>query len=131
LAATPDSNPREPNGGFGTWHRHSGHTTGTATDKYLVVNAALAPGVFYRQTITGLTPGTNYEFGTWVLNLNDRDISRIIQPNLGFQYNRIGVDDDRNGTVDEASEVATGLTTGAIVDTSQPTWVQYRFLFNS
>ena len=128
LSATPPSNP---NGGFGTWHRHSGHTTGTATDKYLVVNAALAPGVFYRQTITGLTPGTNYEFGTWVLNLNDRDVSRLIQPSLGFQYNRIGVDDDGNGAVDEASEVATGLSTGEIADTSLPTWVPYRFLFNS
>ena len=111
LSATP---PANPNGGFGTWHRHAGHTTGTATDKYLVVNAALAPGVFYRQTISGLTPGTNYEFGVWVLNINDQDLGALIKPNLGFQYNRIGVDDDGDGTVDESLEaVATGLTTGS------------------
>ena len=68
LSATPPSNP---NGGFGTWHRHSGHTTGTATDKVPRRQRRDRVGVFYRQTITGLMPGTNYEFGTWVLNLND------------------------------------------------------------
>ena len=77
-----------------------------------------------------MVPGTNYEFGTWVLNLNKAG-SGLIPPNLAFQYNRFGVDDDGNGTVDEASEVATGLSTGQIAETSQPTWVRYRFLFNS
>ena len=57
---------------------------GPATDRYLVVNAALAPGVFYRQTITGLSPGTNYEFGTWVLNLNNRAGSSLIRRTSRF-----------------------------------------------
>lgn len=125
-----DSYPTYPNGGFVVWHRHSGHTTGTATDKYLVVNAAIEPGVFYRQTITGLTPGVNYEMAVWLLNLSDAGSNRI-RPNVAFQYNRVGVDDNGNGVVDEADEAVTGRATGPVPETGSPTWAQYQFIFNT
>lgn len=126
-----DSYPTFPNGGFSVWHRHSGHTTGTAIDRYLVVNAAVEPGVFYRQTISGLTPGATYEVGVWTLNLTDLDLDNRILPNLAFQYNRIGIDDDGDGVVDEADESVTGRATGPLPETRAPTWVQYQFLFNT
>lgn len=54
---------------FNYWFSNvSDHTTGAATGQMMVVNAAFAPGVFYRQTLT-VTPNTNYDFSGWFLNL--------------------------------------------------------------
>jgi len=62
----------------GGWWQTGDHTGG---GYMMVVNASYAPGEFYRDTITGLCPGTTYEFAAWVLNLLKSD---GIKPNITF-----------------------------------------------
>jgi large repetitive protein len=57
-------------GCFSSWHTLvEDHTAGDANGYMMIVNAANTAGEFYKQTITGLCPGTGYEISAYVLNL--------------------------------------------------------------
>ena len=125
---------------FNYWFSNvSDHTTGAVTGQMMVVNAAFAPGVFYRQTLT-VTPNTNYEFSGWFLNLpnpnstgwtsypsppgvagNPAQPGGNQAPNVSFTVNRTGLD---------AAPLEI-FNTGNIPFTLTPTWVQYGGIFNS
>lgn len=64
------------------WWNTKDHT-GDAGGYMMVVNAATAKtDYFYKTTVTGLCPGTTFEFAAWIANLlKDRDIS---PPNITF-----------------------------------------------
>lgn len=64
------------------WWQRGDHTTIDGSGYMMVVNASKDPGEFYRATITGLCPGTTYEFAAWVLNLLVS--SDGIKPNISF-----------------------------------------------
>ncbi len=111
----------------GNWHNTFGHTTGTVTDQMMVVNAAATPGTFYTETLT-VPANQNIEFSAWILNLLKPS---GIKPNISFVINRIGVDDNNNGTIDELGEGQVVTNTGLIPETTTPTWVNYGAIINT
>jgi gliding motility-associated-like protein len=64
-----------------TWYTKTDHT-GNTGGYMMLVNASNEPGVFYTQSITGLCPGTTYEFAAWILNLL---IPNNNKPNITFK----------------------------------------------
>ena len=94
LPGNPVTNPPDPNGYFAMF------------------NASYATDDFFRQTVTGLSVGTTYEFAFWVADLSP---NASIRPNV-----TMGI-----------TNPATGLLIGSIStgDLSNSNWVQYKFNF--
>ena len=59
------------------------------TGYMMVVNASVTPGLFYKQTITGLCENTKYVFSADVLNLDRIGLQNRIQPNVSFAINGV------------------------------------------
>lgn len=113
----------------GAWHRFiGGRNGGGERDLFMFINAAFAAGVFYEQTLT-VVPNTNYEFSISVLNLIANNSGTL--PNLNLEIDRRGVDDNNNGTVDEAGESQVIALTGNIPNSSTPIWREYGGVINS
>lgn len=69
-------------GMLNNWWTTTDHT-GNANGNMMIVNASLSKtDYFYKKTVTGLCPGTVYEFSAWVLNLFKDGNS--VYPNLTF-----------------------------------------------
>lgn len=100
-----------------TWWQTTDHT-GNPGGKMMVVNANVSKtDYFYKSTVSGLCPGTTYEFAAWVLNLatvND------IKPNITFTIT------DANGNIKT-------FNTGDIPyqTNGTPPWKQYGMLFTT
>jgi SdrD B-like domain/Right handed beta helix region len=124
-----------------------GHTTGAVNDQMMVINAAFTPGTFYTETLT-VPANQTIEFGVWVLNLpnpnlpawasyaggtvgNPNASGSNIKPNISLVVNRVGVDDNNNGVIDEPGEGQVIATTGDIPFTSSPTWAYYGSLIST
>ncbi|RIH85006.1 hypothetical protein Mterra_01824 [Calidithermus terrae] len=113
----------------GAWHRFiGGRNGGGERDLFMFINAAFTAGVFYEQTLT-VTPNSNYEFSISVINLIANNAS--ILPNLNLEIDRQGVDDNNDGTIDEAGESQVIALTGNIPNTSTPIWREYGGVINS
>ncbi len=112
----------------GNWHNTFGHTTGTVNDQMMVVNAAFTPGTFYTEMLT-VPANQNIEFSAWILNLINAKSQ--IKPNVSFVINRIGVDDNNNGTVDELGEGQVVTNSGPIPESTTPTWLNYGAIINT
>ncbi len=99
----------------GTWWTTTDHTGG---GYMMVVNASFSTtDYFYKNTVTGLCPGTTYEFAAWIMNLLvSRDNS---PPNITF-------------TIEDTSGTILGTyNTGDIGLSSSATWKQYGFYFTT
>ncbi len=106
----------------GTWHNLAADHTPNDTDgKFMLVNASLAPGIFYLDTVRGLCGGTTYEFSAFIVNLLRPSScnGRGQDPNLTFTIERT------DGTI------ITEYSTGDIAETDLPTWVQYGTFFQT
>ncbi len=116
----------------GNWHNAFGHTTGTVNDQMMVVNAAAVPGTFYTEMLT-VPPNQNIEFSAWILNLikASSPLSSPIRPNISFVINRIGVDDNNNGTIDELGEGQVVTNSGLVPMANTPTWFNYGAIINT
>ncbi|MGI4751311.1 MAG: PKD domain-containing protein [Janthinobacterium lividum] len=105
-------------GASGVWWTTTDHT-GDTGGYMMVVNASVAKtDYFYKSTVSGLCPGTTYEFAAWVVNLlKSRDIS---PPDITF-------------TISTASGTVLGTySTGTIPLTSSgPVWKQYGLYFTT
>jgi uncharacterized repeat protein (TIGR01451 family) len=112
----------------GAWHYPNGHTTGLATDLMMGVNASYQPGVFFEQTLS-VTPNTIYSTSAWVTNLIANNAS--ILPNLEFELDRVGFDDDYNPATLDGNEGQTIAVTGDIVNETFVTWKNYTAFVNS
>lgn len=99
------------------WWLTTDHT-GDPGGYMMVVNASISlTDYFYKNTITGLCPGTLYEFAAWVMNLlRSSDLS---PPNITFSI------ENTDGTV------INSYTTGSIPLESSPVWKQYGFYFTT
>jgi uncharacterized repeat protein (TIGR01451 family) len=123
-----------------------GHTTGAVNDQMFVVNAAVATGTFYTETVN-VSSNQNMNLSFWVMNLpnpssgswssfggtsgNPNIIGNNKKPNISLMINRIGIDDNNDGTIDEPGEGQIITTTGAIPFTTNPTWVNFGALVNT
>jgi gliding motility-associated-like protein len=106
----------------GTWHNlGADHTPNDTDGKFMLVNASLAPGIFYLDTVRGLCGGTTYEFSAFIVNLLRPNScnGRGTDPNLTFTIERT------DGTI------ITEYSTGDIAETDLPTWVQYGTFFQT
>jgi gliding motility-associated-like protein len=99
----------------GTWWTTTDHTGG---GYMMVVNASFSTtDYFYKNTVTGLCPGTTYEFAAWIMNLlRSQDNS---PPNITF-------------TIEDTSGTILGTyNTGNIGLSSSAVWKQYGFYFTT
>ncbi len=97
--------------GNATLTDHSGLVGGY----FLMVNASYAPNEFYRQRVTGMAPGANYNFTFWAANLSP---TSPLQPDV------------LAGVTDTSS----GATLGSVSTGPLPTdngWHQYTFSFKA
>ena len=98
------------------WFQINNHTPNDANGYMMVVNASNNPGIFYQTTITGLCPGTTYEFAAWIINILNYS---GIKPNVTFQI------ETTNGTVLKRYD------TGDILESTTATWKQYATIFTT
>jgi uncharacterized repeat protein (TIGR01451 family) len=98
----------------------------------MLINAAATPGTFYTEILT-VPANQNIEFSAWILNLVKSSWSAILpmDPNISFVINRIGVDDNNNGTIDEPGEGQVITTSGLVPKISTPTWLNYGAIINT
>lgn len=105
-------------GSGSVWWSTTDHT-GDSGGYMMVVNASISTtDYFYKNTVSGLCPGTTYKFAAWVVNLlRSSDTS---PPNITFSIETTG------GTI------LNSYTTGSIPRTgSGPAWKQYGFYFTT
>ncbi|HEX4958013.1 MAG TPA: LamG-like jellyroll fold domain-containing protein [Lacibacter sp.] len=105
----------------GAWFAGGTDHTGNPNGYMAFFNSAPTPGEFYRQTISGLCPGTTYEFSAWVANvINPSVLPGAILPNITFKI------------LDPSTSAILGLfNSGDIPMSNSMTWRQYSFLFLS
>ncbi|MGC4038255.1 MAG: gliding motility-associated C-terminal domain-containing protein [Chitinophagaceae bacterium] len=98
-----------------TWHTvNADHTTGHGN--FMLINASYEPGDFFLKTVTNLCPNTNYQFSAWIMNVLS---FQGIRPNLTFSI------ESPDGTILQS------YSTGDVVQTEFPQWVQYGFYFST
>jgi len=93
--------------------------TGNPNGYMAFFNAAPTPGNFYTQTVTGLCPGTTYEFAAWIANvLNPAKLANSVFPNITFNI------------LNPSNQAVLGtFNTGDIPTTNSMTWKQYGSVF--
>lgn len=101
----------------------------------MAMNANNTPGDFYTETLA-VTAYRTYQFSIWAIHANN-PISDFFsggnQPlpyNIDLAVNRIGIDDDNDGTIDEAGEAQVVSTSSNVSASNAPTWRQFGGLFN-
>jgi len=100
-----------------TWLNVTQDHTGDPNGYFMLINASYQPSVFYTQTITGLCPGTSYQFAAWVLNMDD--VQGLILSNITFKI------------LSTSGAVLDTLSTGNIPASTSVDWTQYGFYFNT
>lgn len=106
--------------GSGTvWWSATDHT-GNTGGYMMVVNASTSVSdYFYKKTVTGLCPGTTYEFAAWIVNLLRS--SDINPPDVTFSILKT-----------DGTTVIQSYNTGTIPRTSSgPEWKQFGFYFTT
>lgn len=101
----------------GDWLTVNSDHTGDPNGFYMLIGASDIPSDFYVQTVSGLCPGTSYQFAAWVLNMASH--GGEILPNITFTIEKT------DGTVLES------LSTGDIPWTNPLKWDQYAFYFTT
>ncbi len=112
----------------GAWYIVHDHTSGTSTGQMMVVNAGTNLGVFYQETVT-VTPNTNYELSSWIINLIANNAATL--PNFSIQLDRIGFDDDNDPKTADGAEGQIVYRSGDIPNSSVPIWRNAGYIFNS
>ncbi len=102
-------------GCFGTWHTLTGDHTGDPNGYFMLINASYQPSDFYVQQVTGLCPGTTYQFAVWVINMMSKTDG--IHPNITFRI------EQTDGTV------LASFQTGDVPRINPATWTQYSTYF--
>jgi gliding motility-associated-like protein len=103
-----------------SWHTvGQDHTPGDANGYFMLVNASVAPGVFFLDTVKNLCSGTTYEFSAWIMNVLKSSACSFNgnRPNIFFSIETV------TGTVIQT------YNTADILNQSSPQWNQYGFYF--
>ena len=101
------------------WHNVLHDHTGDPNGYMMLINASVAPSVFFTQTANGLCPNTTYEFSAYILNLGNLLSSgpNYSKPNITFSVE----------TMD--GKVLATHNTGTILPTADPEWNKYGTYF--
>jgi len=104
-----------------TWHDVPTDHTGNPNGYMMIVNASVAPSVFFTQTAPTLCPGTVYQFSAYILNLIKLSASGsgVSEPNITFSVE----------TTD--GQVLATTSSGTIAPTSSPAWVPASLYFTT
>ena len=104
-----------------TWQNVTSDHTGNPNGYMMIVNASVAPSVFFTQSAPTLCPGTTYQFSAYILNLITLAASGsgVSEPNITFSVE----------TTD--GQVLAIDSSGTIPPTSNPTWVQRSLFFTT
>jgi len=104
-----------------TWQNVTSDHTGNPNGYMMIVNASVAPSVFFTQSAPTLCPGTTYQFSAYILNLITLQASGsgVSEPNITFSVE----------TTD--GQVLAIDSSGTIAPTSSPTWVQRSLFFTT
>lgn len=114
----------------GAWYLPYDHTEGPSTNGLMMmINASYDPGIFYQERLN-VTPNTNYEFSIWIMNIL-KPQNPGIDPDVAFEVDRIGVDDDNNPATPDGNEGQIITTSGDIPEQAAPTWLNYGTIVNS
>ena len=97
------------------------HTPGDVMGYMMLVNASVAPGVFYVDTVKNLCANTKYEFATWITNVIVPSACNGApnKPKLTFNIETA------------AGVILSTYNTGDIAESSSPVWKQYGFFFTT
>jgi hypothetical protein len=97
------------------------HTPGDANGNMLLINSSPFSGMFFKTTINGLKPGTEYEFSTWMMN-----VCKITEkcpfpllPDISIHLQTV---DGKN---------ISALNTGEVARVESVRWTQYNFMFTT
>ena len=101
----------------GSWINLTADHTGDPNGYFMLINASYQPSDFYVQTVTGLCPGTTYQFAAWILNMFA--YGGAILPNITFSI------ENTDGTLLDS------IHTGDVASTNPEKWVQYGFYFTT
>ncbi len=107
------------------WTKGGDHTGNTNGNMFLV-NAGGGNSIFFQQTITGLCPGSSFNFSAWLANVNTPNTETVcgatlVYPKVTFNIKNL------SGTV-----LGT-VTTGSLplsTNNGPPNWQQYGFQFS-
>ncbi|AKD58437.1 hypothetical protein SD10_09950 [Spirosoma radiotolerans] len=104
-----------------TWYAvPADHTPDDVDGNMLIINGANTAGAFYEQTVSGLCPGTTYEFSLWALNLLKTGICPTpLVPNLMLTLET------------KSGNILTSVPLGSIDLADQPVWRQHTALFEA
>ncbi|MET4080115.1 gliding motility-associated-like protein [Pedobacter sp. UYP30] len=93
------------------------HTPNDPDGYMMVVNASFTKDIFYSATVSGLCPGTTYEFGAYIINILRNS---GIKPNVNFAVY------DSNHTL-----LVPKYSTGDIPEGGPNDWKQYALVFKT
>lgn len=104
------------------WHQNIvNHTPNDPNGYMMIVNASNIPGIFFQTDVSGLCPGTTYEFASYVINILRNP---GIKPNIKFTIENNGIvlgffstGDIAEGTEFDWKKYGTTFTTPANVGT--------------
>jgi len=104
-----------------TWQNVTSDHTGNPNGYMMIVNASVAPSIFFTQSAPTLCPGTKYQFSAYILNLITLAASgpEVSEPNITFSV------ETTDGTVLAID------SSGTIPPTNSPTWVQKTLFFTT
>ena len=104
-----------------TWQNVTSDHTGNPNGYMMIVNASVAPSIFFTQSAPTLCPGTKYQFSAYILNLITLAASGqgVSEPNITFSV------ETTDGTVLAID------SSGTIPPTANPTWVQKTLFFTT
>lgn len=102
---------------WNVWHGNGKDHTGDPNGYMMLVNADYNPGEFYRDTVSGLCTGVEYEFSVWIANVYR---SGGIKPNVKFEIR------NPNGNT-----LITDYKTGDIPNSTGMKWVRHGVSFSA
>ncbi|HRG93582.1 MAG TPA: T9SS type A sorting domain-containing protein [Chitinophagaceae bacterium] len=99
------------------WHDANDHT-GNNNGRMMVINAGYTAAEFYKDTVTGLTPGSDYSVYLYVMNVNTLGTCGVdaILPKLQFVVEYL--------SANNSYQTLTSFTSNFIQQSSNPTWVK-------
>ena len=104
------------------WHTLTeDHTPGDVNGNMLLINSSPSAGAFFKTTVSGLKPATQYEFSTWMINvcrITDKCPFPLL-PDVTIRLQTL------------SGKVISQLGIGEVARVQSVRWTQYNFMFTT